>query len=93
MSAEHPHPRQPASTPDAPSPPTPNAAAASTESAGSASTHPGPPRTFRGYLRAVGPGLVIALAWLGTGDLIDSSVAGANYGYEVCATLPLTSST
>jgi Mn2+/Fe2+ NRAMP family transporter len=42
-----------------------------------------PPRTFRGYLRAVGPGLVIALAWLGTGDLIDSSVAGANYGYAM----------
>jgi Mn2+/Fe2+ NRAMP family transporter len=42
-----------------------------------------PPRTFRGYLRAVGPGLVMALAWLGTGDLIDSSVAGANYGYAM----------
>lgn len=44
---------------------------------------PEPPRSFLGYVRAVGPGLVIALAWLGTGDLIDSSVAGANYGYAM----------
>lgn len=42
-----------------------------------------PPRTFRGYIRAMGPGLVIALAWLGTGDLINSSVSGANYGYAL----------
>lgn len=47
------------------------------------------PRTFRGYLRAVGPGIVIALAWLGTGDLIDSSVSGANYGYAMLWVLPI----
>jgi Mn2+/Fe2+ NRAMP family transporter len=41
------------------------------------------PTTFVDYLKGVGPGIVIAVAWLGTGDLVDSSVAGANYGYAL----------
>jgi Mn2+/Fe2+ NRAMP family transporter len=41
------------------------------------------PTTFVDYLKGVGPGIVIAVAWLGTGDLVDSSVSGANYGYAL----------
>lgn len=41
------------------------------------------PTTFGDYVKGVGPGIVIAVAWLGTGDLIDSSVSGANYGYAL----------
>jgi Mn2+/Fe2+ NRAMP family transporter len=41
------------------------------------------PTNWREYLRAMGPGLVVSLMWLGTGDLIDSSVAGATYGYAL----------
>ena len=39
------------------------------------------PHSFAGYLKGMGPGIVVALSWLGTGDLINSSVSGANYGY------------
>src|SRR4051794_27415406 len=39
------------------------------------------PHSFLGYLKGMGPGIVVALSWLGTGDLINSSVSGANYGY------------
>lgn len=38
---------------------------------------------FLETLRSMGPGLVVAFAWLGTGDLVDSSVSGANYGYDL----------
>jgi len=31
----------------------------------------------------MGPGIVIALTWLGAGDLVDSAVAGGNYGYAL----------
>ena len=31
----------------------------------------------------MGPGIVIALTWLGAGDLVDSAVAGGNYGYTL----------
>ena len=41
------------------------------------------PRTFFQYLRSIGPGIVIALTWLGAGDLVDSAVAGGNYGYAL----------
>ena len=44
---------------------------------------PGIPRTFLEYLRSMGPGIVIALVWLGAGDLVDSAVAGGNYGYAL----------
>src|SRR5918995_1523452 len=39
------------------------------------------PTKFSDYVRGMGPGIVVALSWLGTGDLINSSVSGANYGY------------
>ena len=35
------------------------------------------------FLLSLGPGIIVALAWLGTGDLIDASVSGANYGYDL----------
>ena len=35
------------------------------------------------YLRSLGPGLVVALTWLGAGDLVDSAVAGGSYGYSL----------
>ncbi|ATG53019.1 hypothetical protein CFK38_16965 [Brachybacterium vulturis] len=41
------------------------------------------PRNFGAYLKNLGPGIVVALAWLGTGDLIDASVSGANFGYAL----------
>src|ERR671910_1076985 len=41
------------------------------------------PTKFSDYLRGMGPGIVVALSWLGTGDLINSSVSGANYGYAL----------
>ena len=31
----------------------------------------------------MGPGIVIALTWLGAGDLVDSAVSGGNYGYAL----------
>ena len=39
------------------------------------------PRGFWQHFRALGPGLVVALTWLGAGDLVDSAVAGGSYGY------------
>lgn len=41
------------------------------------------PTRWTEYFKAMGPGLVVSLMWLGTGDLIDSSVAGATYGYAL----------
>lgn len=41
------------------------------------------PRNFSQYLRSMGPGLVVALTWLGAGDLVDSAVAGGHYGYSL----------
>lgn len=41
------------------------------------------PKNFGEYVRNLGPGIVVALAWLGTGDLIDASVSGANFGYAL----------
>lgn len=48
-----------------------------------------PAENFLAYLRAFGPGIVVALSWVGTGDLIDNSVAGGNYGYALLWVLPL----
>lgn len=48
-----------------------------------------PPASFWAYLRSLGPGIVVALSWVGTGDLIDNSVAGGNYGYALLWVLPL----
>jgi Mn2+/Fe2+ NRAMP family transporter len=41
------------------------------------------PTSFREYLQSLGPGIVVALTWLGGGDLVDSAVAGASYGYAL----------
>ena len=46
-------------------------------------TQPPVPKTFGQYVRSMGPGLVVALTWLGAGDLVDSSVAGGHYGYSL----------
>lgn len=42
-----------------------------------------PPPGFWSYLKSFGPGIVVAMSWVGTGDLIDNSVAGGNYGYAL----------
>ncbi|MCI2417337.1 Nramp family divalent metal transporter [Saccharopolyspora sp. K220] len=47
------------------------------------------PRTFGGYLRNIGPGLVVSMSWLGAGDLVSSSVSGGNYGYALMWALVL----
>jgi Mn2+/Fe2+ NRAMP family transporter len=47
----------------------------------------GLPMGIGGYLRGMGPGLVLAMTFLGTGDLVSSSVSGANYGYALMWTL------
>ena len=41
------------------------------------------PKNFVQYIKSMGPGIVVALTWLGAGDLVDSAVAGANYGYSL----------
>ncbi|MGH3359029.1 MAG: Nramp family divalent metal transporter [Nocardioidaceae bacterium] len=46
--------------------------------------------SFWSYVKSFGPGIVVALSWVGTGDLVDNSVAGANYGYALLWVLPLT---
>ncbi|PAF35545.1 hypothetical protein CHH58_15925 [Terribacillus saccharophilus] len=45
------------------------------------------PKTFMEYMRSLGPGLVLAMTFLGTGDLVSSTVSGANYGYALLWTL------
>ena len=46
-------------------------------------SQPPVPRSFSQYLRSMGPGIVVALTWLGAGDLVDSAVAGGHYGYSL----------
>ncbi len=41
------------------------------------------PRNFREYLKSFGPGLVVALTWMGASDLVSAAVAGAEYGYAL----------
>lgn len=41
------------------------------------------PSSFLDYVRGMGPGIVVAMAWLGSGDLVSSAVSGANYGYAL----------
>ena len=41
------------------------------------------PASFAEHLKSLGPGLVMALTWLGAGDLVDSAVAGGNYRYAL----------
>jgi len=37
----------------------------------------------------MGPGVVVALTWLGAGDIVDSAVAGGSYGYALMWVLVL----
>lgn len=41
------------------------------------------PHTFKEYIMSFGPGIVMVLSWLGAGDIVDSSSAGASYGYAL----------
>lgn len=47
------------------------------------------PSTFMDYVRALGPGMLVALAWLSAGDLVSASVAGSTYGYALMWALVL----
>lgn len=48
-----------------------------------------PPTTFIGFLKGMGPGIVVVLSWLGTGDFITSAVSGSTYGYALIWALVL----
>ncbi|MFC1593330.1 Nramp family divalent metal transporter [Candidatus Neomarinimicrobiota bacterium] len=41
------------------------------------------PKTFFEYLKSFGPGFVVILTWLGSGDIISAGVSGGNYGYAL----------
>jgi Mn2+/Fe2+ NRAMP family transporter len=41
------------------------------------------------YVRALGPGLLVAMAWLSAGDLVSASVSGSTYGYALIWALVL----
>ena len=41
------------------------------------------PRSFLDYARSMGPGIVAVLTWLGAGDIVNSAMAGGNYGYAL----------
>lgn len=41
------------------------------------------PSTRMDYVRALGPGLLVAMAWLSAGDLVSASVSGSTYGYAL----------
>lgn len=41
------------------------------------------PKTFAGYLKSFGPGFIIVLTWLGSGDIVSAGVSGGNYGYAL----------
>ncbi len=42
-----------------------------------------PVPSFTGYVKSMGPGIVVVLTWLGAGDLVESATAGGNYGYAL----------
>ena len=48
-----------------------------------AAVSPPIPRNFLEYVRSFGPGIVVALTWLGASDLVNSALAGAEYGYAL----------
>jgi len=54
----------------------------STHSAEGSAAAPSQGRVTR-LIKLLGPGIIAVLSWLGAGDLITSSVAGANYGYAM----------
>jgi len=41
------------------------------------------PKTFWQYLKSFGPGFVIVLTWLGSGDIVSAGISGGNYGYAL----------
>ena len=41
------------------------------------------PTTYMDYVKALGPGLLVAMAWLSAGDLVSASVSGSTYGYAL----------
>ncbi len=41
------------------------------------------PNSFWEYVKSFGPGFVIVLTWLGSGDIVSDGVSGANYGYAL----------
>jgi Mn2+/Fe2+ NRAMP family transporter len=47
------------------------------------------PSNFWQYVLSFGPGIVMVLSWLGAGDLVDMSVSGAHYGYNLMWALVL----
>ena len=47
------------------------------------------PSTFMEYVRALGPGILVAMAWLSAGDLVSASVSGSTYGYALIWALVL----
>ena len=36
-----------------------------------------------GYLRSMGPGIIVVLTWLGAGDIVSAGVSGGNHGYAL----------
>lgn len=47
------------------------------------------PTTAMDYVKALGPGLLVAMAWLSAGDLVSASVSGSTYGYALMWALVL----
>jgi pyruvate/2-oxoacid:ferredoxin oxidoreductase beta subunit len=41
------------------------------------------PHSFKDFVGAFGPGIIVVLTWLGAGDVVDMGVAGSNYGYSL----------
>ena len=41
------------------------------------------PESFLDYVKSMGPGIVVVLTWLGAGDIVESAMAGGNYGYAL----------
>ena len=47
------------------------------------------PISVVGYLKSWGPGIIVAMTWLGAGDIVDCSVSGAGWGYGLMWVLTL----
>ena len=41
------------------------------------------PQSFLDHMKSMGPGIVVVLTWLGAGDIVESAMAGGNYGYSL----------
>lgn len=62
---------------------------ATTPIVGSTPVSAKPPLGAWAHVRALGPGILVGMAWLGAGDLVDSAVSGGNYGYALMWALAL----